>query len=401
MMRLAFLTLALLLITTHAVMGESASSDAWADSPAASQQGTGSADEAYSPPTGYSFRSNDSWTRRSAKSVFGAGCRWDPTSSNIVEVSYTFRTGQAPPSTWFSHVGVPAAGSASDLRRRTAGSSPSSTSDDSLKSEDSTQEGSSESFDTSLIDVLTYRARYGSFGTSLNDAGCALPSISARLASLEAAERQLINNYTLQHKPLAGVDDTPNAMFFWAGLSNYNPSIRSDLIQTVVFYGDGCAADPRQGLCVYAAEYSAFRYDEKDHMCMGSNMPVFYPVETGMKVVYRTQRGFRTQEAWIDGKMVSYLRSAGDQVMNSFVITQECKGCQWPLTEQVYEGIRIRFSEKEEGFDGLGLCEGGATASTPRSEDGGKVWVIDEVRVPSGRHVTSQEGVGQASAAQG
>lgn len=128
-------------------------------------------------------------------------------------------------------------------------------------------------------------------------------------------------------------------------------------------------------------------------MCMGSNMPVFYPVDTTMTVVYRTQNGFRTQESWIDGKMVSYLRSAGDQIMNSFVITQECKGCIWPLSEQVYSNIVIKFSKPEPDFAALGLCTGGATLKTqPKMMEGGKVWVIEEVRVPNGEHPTGSKG---------
>lgn len=324
-----------------------------------------------------------------SESIFGAGCRWDPTTSNIKQVSFDFRTGQAPPSTWFSDVHDAATETAaSKLTRRDA--SP-ETHHDAKPVLDS-------SYHTRLIDVLTFRARFGSFGSSLNSAGCALPAFSERLAQLEVEEGEIVNNYTRQHKS----DDVPNAMFFWAGISNYDPNVRSDLIQTVVFYGDGCAANPRQGLCVYAAEYSNFRYSPEDHMCMGSNMPVFYPVDTTMTVVYRTQNGFRTQESWIDGKMVSYLRSAGDQVMNSFVITQECKGCTWPLSEQVYSNIVIKFSEPEPHFAALGLCTGGAKLkSPPRMEDGGKRWVIEEVRVPSGEHPTGSTNTQRGSNAEG
>jgi hypothetical protein len=245
------------------------------------------------------------------------------------------------------------------------------------------------SYHTRLIDVLTYRARYGTFGSSLNSAGCALPAFSERLAHLERQEREIVNNYTRMHKHTAGPDNRPNAMFFWAGLSNYDPNVRADLIQTVVFYGDGCAANPRVGLCVYAAEYSNFRYNAEDHMCMGSDMPVFYPVDSPMTVVYRTQMGFRTQESWIDNKMVSYLRSAGDQVMNSFVITQECKNCTWPVSPQIYSNIVLKFTTPEPHFDQLGLCTGGAKLKAPpRTLDGGKTWVIDEVWVPAGKHLT-------------
>ena len=340
-------------------------------------------------------------TQKASESVFGAGCRWDPTSSNIEEVTFQFRTGQAPPSTWFSDVQTPA--TASDpVTTQTDPPSPPPTPPKLLRRTNHQQRLQARenpkdakespvldaSYHTRLIDVLTFRARYGSFGSSLNSAGCALPAFSERLAKLEEQEREIVNTYTRMHKPIAGSDNKPSAMFFWAGISNYDPSVRADLIQTVVFYGDGCAANPRQGLCIYSAEYSSFRYSPEDHMCMGSNMPVFYPVDTPMTVVYRTQTGFRTQEAWIDDKMVSYLRSAGDQVMNSFVITQECKGCTWPISEQVYENIVIKFSEPEPQFDALGLCTGGAVLkSPPRKEKGGLVWVIDEVRVPSGKHV--------------
>ncbi|SJX62087.1 uncharacterized protein SRS1_12937 [Sporisorium reilianum f. sp. reilianum] len=361
-------------------------------------------------------------TQKASESVFGAGCRWDPTVNNIEEVTYQFRTGQAPPSTWFSDVNVPAAADAAGagadsgkkLRRRQTGTTALPVT---VGAPDNVglapkrghhrhfgPDGAvlDASYHTRLIDVLTFRARYGSFGSSLNSAGCALPAFSERLAQLEAQEGEIVNNYTRQHKPIAGQDDTPSAMFFWAGISNYDPSVRSDLIQTVVFYGDGCAANPRQGLCIYAAEYSNFRYSPEDHMCMGSNMPVFYPIDTPMSVYYRTQNGFRTQEAWIDGKMVSYLRSAGDQVMNSFVITQECKGCTWPLSEQVYENIRIKFDKPEIGFNKLGSCTGGAmTQGAARSEDGGKVWVIDKVTVPSGKHVTSTPSADAAGTADG
>ncbi|CDW99459.1 hypothetical protein [Sporisorium scitamineum] len=347
---------------------------------------------------------------KASDSVFGAGCRWDPTINNIEEVTFQFRTGQAPPSKWFSDVNVPAAADAAStdtnkLRRRqtdTTTSAPDNVGDPILKHGHHRHYGPDgavldPSYHTRLIDVLTFRARYGSFGSSLNSESCALPAFSERLAQLEAQEGEIVNNYTRQHK-LAGADNTPSAMFFWAGISNYDPSVPSDLIQTVVFYGDGCAANPRQGLCIYSAEYSNFRYSPEDHMCMGSNMPVFYPIETPMTVHYRTQNGFRTQEAWIDGKMVSYLRSAGDQVMNSFVITQECKGCEWPLSEQVYENIRIKFSKPEIGFDRLGRCTGGATTEgKARSEDGGKVWVIDTVTVPSGKHVPSSTDGGDAT----
>ena len=320
--------------------------------------------------------------------------------NNIEEVSFQFRTGQAPPSSWFSDVNAPPEAeinpSSAKLERRQAEPIVPAPVDDNGSSPDDPAESHGRngaldpSYHTRLIDVLTFRARYGSFGSSLNSAGCALPAFSERLGKLEDAERDLVNNYTAMHKPIAGRDDVPSAMFFWAGISNYDPSVRSDLIQTVVFYGDGCAANPRQGLCVYAAEYSNFRYNPEDHMCMGSNMPVFYPVESNMTVNYRTQNGFRTQEAWIDGKMVSYLRSAGDQVMNSFVITQECKSCTWPLSEQVYENIRIKFSKPEKGFDLLQRCMGGARSDGPARElEGGRVWAIDRVTVPSGKHVTS------------
>ena len=345
-------------------------------------------------------------TQKASESVFGAGCRWDPTTSNIEEVTFQFRTGQAPPSTWFatSTDSTDTPGSPKLQRRGdvTVASTPGS---DSLSNATGHRELETKnalldsSYHTRLIDVLTFRARYGSFGSSLNSAGCALPAFSEKLAQLEAQEGEIVNNYMRMHKPVAGSDDTPNAMFFWAGVSNYDPSVKSDLIQTVVFYGDGCAANPRQGLCVYAAEYSNFRYDPADHMCMGSNMPVFYPIDTDMTVVYRTQTGFRTQESWINGKMVSYLRSAGDQVMNSFVITQECKGCTWPLSEQVYSNIVIRFTEPEPHFDALGLCKGGATTTMPRMQEGGKVWVIDKVTVPSGKHVTSTPGQSGSSSA--
>ncbi|SPO22184.1 uncharacterized protein UTRI_02194_B [Ustilago trichophora] len=349
-------------------------------------------------------------TQKPSESVFGAGCRWDPTISNIEEVSFQFRTGQAPPSTWFSDLNdaettsttSPAAAADTKALHRRANEAeappaqPGSTLTPPKRGGHHHQEDPNDlldpSYHTRLIDVLTFRARYGSFGSSLNSAGCALPAFSERLAQLEEQERELVNNYTRLHKPIAGKDFRPEAMFFWAGLANYSRKVKSDLIQTVVFYGDGCAANPRQGLCVYAAEYSDFRYDPEDHMCMGSNMPVFYPVDTEMTVVYRTQNGFRTQESWIDGKMISYLRSAGDQMMNSFVITQECKGCTWPLSEQVYSNIVIKFSEPELHFEALGLCSGGATTTMPRMTEGGRVWVIDKVVVPSGKHVTSTPG---------
>lgn len=336
-------------------------------------------------------------TQKASNSVFGAGCRWDPTSSNIEQVSFTFRTGQAPPSTWLSDLHDEAAQPSSPgakLQRRADPAPPApprseaplwgqginaTTLDDINKSAILDA-----SYHTRLIDVLTFRARTGSFGSSLNSAGCALPAFSERLAGLEEKEGEIVNNYTRTHKRTTA----PSAMFFWAGISNYDPKVRADLIQTVVFYGDGCAAPPKEGLCVYAAEYSNFRYSPEDHMCMGSNMPVFYPIETPMNVIYRTQNGFRTQESWIDGKMVSYLRSAGDQVMNSFVITQECKGCEWPLTEQVYSNITVRFSEEEKSFDKLGLCTGGAVTTKPRTEDGGKVWFIEEVKVPKGKNLS-------------
>ncbi|SPC67301.1 uncharacterized protein UHOD_02933 [Ustilago sp. UG-2017b] len=354
------------------------------------QPAPNSPDTSYKPPSG-SAGENTARQPDPSESVFGAGCRWDPTTSNIEQVSFDFRTGQAPPSTWFTdvHDAATTTNPAKSIQRRdTPPSSP---------PPPPHQEGGKPvldaSYHTRLIDVLTFRARYGSFGSSLNSAGCALPAFSERLANLEEQEREIINNYTAQHKPIAGRDNIPNAMFFWAGISNYNPTVRSDLIQTVVFYGDGCAANPRQGLCIYAAEYSNFRYSPEDHMCMGSNMPVFYPVDTAMTVVYRTQNGFRTQESWIDGKMVSYLRSAGDQIMNSFVITQECKGCTWPLSEQVYSNIVIKFSEPEPDFAALGLCTGGATLKMqPKMMEGGKVWVIEEVRVPSGEHPTGSKG---------
>lgn len=347
-------------------------------------------------------------TQKPSESVFGAGCRWDPTTSNIEEVTFQFRTGQAPPSTWFSDLNdaettsttSPAAAADTKAlhRRANKAEAPPAQPGSELTSPErgGNHEESNDlldpSYHTRLIDVLTFRARYGSFGSSLNSAGCALPAFSERLAQLEEQERELVNNYTRLHKPIAGKDSKPEAMFFWAGLTAYNRKVKSDLIQTVVFYGDGCAANPRQGLCVYAAEYSDFRYDPEDHMCMGSNMPVFYPIDTEMNVVYRTQNGFRTQESWIDGKMISYLRSAGDQIMNSFVITQECKGCAWPLSEQVYSNIVLKFSEPEPHFDALGLCSGGATTTMPRMMEGGRVWVIDKVVVPSGKHVTSTPG---------
>ncbi|KAJ1601548.1 hypothetical protein NDA14_003949 [Ustilago hordei] len=354
------------------------------------QPAPNSPDTSHTPPSG-SAGEHTARKPDPSESVFGAGCRWDPTTSNIEQVSFDFRTGQAPPSTWFTdvHDAATTTNPAKSIQRRdTPPSSPPTPPH---------QEGGKPvldaSYHTRLIDVLTFRARYGSFGSSLNSAGCALPAFSERLANLEEQEREIINNYTVQHKPIAGRDNIPNAMFFWAGISNYNPKVRSDLIQTVVFYGDGCAANPRQGLCIYAAEYSNFRYSPEDHMCMGSNMPVFYPVDTTMTVVYRTQNGFRTQESWIDGKMVSYLRSAGDQIMNSFVITQECKGCTWPLSEQVYSNIVIKFSKPEPDFAALGLCTGGATLKTqPKMMEGGKVWVIEEVRVPNGEHPTGSKG---------
>ncbi|KAJ1028395.1 hypothetical protein NDA16_001562 [Ustilago loliicola] len=340
--------------------------------------------------------------RNPGESVFGAGCRWDPTTSNIKQVSFDFRTGQAPPSTWFSDVHDAATETAANKLNRRDTSPPSQHGKQNEQSPRGGRPVLDASYHTRLIDVLTFRARYGSFGSSLNSAGCALPAFSERLAQLEAKEGEIVNNYTRQHKPTAGTDNIPNAMFFWAGISNYDPTVRSDLIQTVVFYGDGCAANPRQGLCIYAAEYSNFRYNPEDHMCMGSNMPVFYPVDTTMTVVYRTQNGFRTQESWIDGKMVSYLRSAGDQVMNSFVITQECKGCTWPLSEQVYNNIVIKFSEPELHFDALGLCTGGAILkSQPRTEDGGKTWIIEEVRVPSGEHPTGSTSTDASASAGG
>ncbi|SPO23515.1 uncharacterized protein UTRI_02194 [Ustilago trichophora] len=349
-------------------------------------------------------------TQKPSESVFGAGCRWDPTTSNIEEVTFQFRTGQAPPSTWFSDLNdaettsttssAAAADTKALLRRDNEAEAPPAQPGSKLTSPEHGGNHHLEepndlldpSYHTRLIDVLTFRARYGSFGSSLNSAGCALPAFSERLAQLEEQERELVNNYTRLHKPIAGKDSKPEAMFFWAGLTAYNRKVKSDLIQTVVFYGDGCAANPRQGLCVYAAEYSDFRYNPEDHMCMGSNMPVFYPIDTEMTVVYRTQNGFRTQESWIDGKMISYLRSAGDQIMNSFVITQECKGCTWPLSEQVYSNIVLKFSEPEPHFDALGLCSGGATTTMPRMMEGGRVWVIDKVVVPSGKHVTSTPG---------
>ncbi|ETS63194.1 hypothetical protein PaG_02977 [Moesziomyces aphidis] len=340
---------------------------------------------------------------QAGESVFGSGCRWDPTQSNIEEVTFTFRTGEAPPSTWFADVhnaNQDAEAQASRLRRRADPPPPPpqpQPAQGDIKDEGkvvSLEELSHEpvldaSYHTRLIDVLTYRARYGTFGSSLNSAGCALPAFSERLAHLERQEREIVNNYTRMHKHTAGPDNRPNAMFFWAGLSNYDPNVRADLIQTVVFYGDGCAANPRVGLCVYAAEYSNFRYNAEDHMCMGSDMPVFYPVDSPMTVVYRTQMGFRTQESWIDDKMVSYLRSAGDQVMNSFVITQECKNCTWPVSPQIYSNIVLKFTTPEPHFDQLGLCTGGAKLKAPpRTLDGGKTWVIDEVWVPAGKHLT-------------
>ncbi|KAJ1029301.1 hypothetical protein NDA13_002552 [Ustilago tritici] len=323
------------------------------------QPAPNSPDTSHEPPSG---SAGESTARHSdpSESVFGAGCRWDPTTSNIEEVSFDFRTGQAPPSTWFTdvHDAATTTNPAKSIQRRdTPPSSPPT-----LPHQEGGKPVLDASYHTRLIDVLTFRARYGSFGSSLNSAGCALPAFSERLANLEEQEREIINNYTVQHKPIAGTDNIPNAMFFWAGISNYNPKVRSDLIQTVVFYGDGCAAHPRQGLCIYAAEYSNFRYSPEDHMCMGSNMPVFYPVDTTMTVVYRTQNGFRTQESWIDGKMV-------------------------------YSNIVIKFSEPEPDFAALGLCTGGATLKTqPKMMEGGKVWVIEEVRVPSGKHPTGSKG---------
>ncbi|SAM81379.1 uncharacterized protein UBRO_02933 [Ustilago bromivora] len=322
------------------------------------QPAPNSPDTSYKPPSG-SAGENTPRQPDPSESVFGAGCRWDPTTSNIEQVSFDFRTGQAPPSTWFTdvHDAATTTNPAKSIQRRdTAPSSPP------IPPHQGGKPVLDASYHTRLIDVLTFRARYGSFGSSLNSAGCALPAFSERLANLEEQEREIINNYTAQHKPIAGRDNIPNAMFFWAGISNYNPKVRSDLIQTVVFYGDGCAANPRQGLCIYAAEYSNFRYSPEDHMCMGSNMPVFYPVDTAMTVVYRTQNGFRTQESWIDGKMV-------------------------------YSNIVIKFSEPEPDFAALGLCTGGATLKTqPKMMEGGKVWVIEEVRVPSGEHPTGSKG---------
>ncbi|KAJ1040066.1 hypothetical protein NDA11_004410 [Ustilago hordei] len=323
------------------------------------QPAPNSPDTSHTPPSG-SAGEHTARKPDPSESVFGAGCRWDPTTSNIEQVSFDFRTGQAPPSTWFTdvHDAATTTNPAKSIQRRdTPPSSPPTPPH---------QEGGKPvldaSYHTRLIDVLTFRARYGSFGSSLNSAGCALPAFSERLANLEEQEREIINNYTVQHKPIAGRDNIPNAMFFWAGISNYNPKVRSDLIQTVVFYGDGCAANPRQGLCIYAAEYSNFRYSPEDHMCMGSNMPVFYPVDTTMTVVYRTQNGFRTQESWIDGKMV-------------------------------YSNIVIKFSKPEPDFAALGLCTGGATLKTqPKMMEGGKVWVIEEVRVPNGEHPTGSKG---------
>ncbi|SNX82875.1 uncharacterized protein MEPE_01581 [Melanopsichium pennsylvanicum] len=357
-------------------------------------------------------------TQQASASVFGAGCRWDPTTSNIEQVTFKFRTGEAPPSTWFADLSESSSSTTSTDSKSSSGSGGTKKSIHRRDGSDTTQRPIAKpdhvqpaivdskstlldaSYHTRLIDVLTFRARFGSFGSSLNSAGCALPAFSERLATLEAAEQEIVNKYAEQRKPLAGSDDVPNAMFFWAGISNYDPEVRTDLIQTVVFYGDGCAANPRQGLCVYAAEYSNFRYNPEDHMCMGSNMPAFYPINTDMTVVYRTQNGFRTQESWIDGKMISYLRSAGDQFMNSFVITQECKTCTWPVSEQVYSDIRIQFSEPEPEFDALGLCTGGAVTTQPRMADHGKMWIIDEVRVPSGKHLTSapDETASEASA---
>ncbi|KAJ9477946.1 hypothetical protein PHBOTO_001503 [Pseudozyma hubeiensis] len=456
--------------------GQAVSDAAPPMSPAGSSpSAAGTAADKQPPPKAYSASTSDSEeqaNQEANKSVFGAGCRWDPTVNNIVEVTFQFRTGQAPPSTWFSHVNVPAAKNAAKadarkLRRRQTPPSPPPAhqahpvvnpvvkpavnppphqappnanpaavnlpphqappkSNPAIRPEVNppahqtppksnpavnpparvpgghhkprTGPVLDPSYHTPLIDVLTYRARYGSFGSSLSSVGCALPAYSERLAALEAQERDIVNNYTLLHKP----DSQPSAMFFWAGISNYDPSNHADLIQTVIFYGDGCAANPRQGLCIYSAEYSDFRYETNDHMCMGSNMPVFYPIDTPMTIVYRTQAGFRTQEAWINGMMVSYLRSAGDQVMNSFVITQECKNCVWPLSEQVYENVTIRFDKPEVGFDRLQSCSGGArTSGMPRMEEEGRVWVIDRVTVPSGKHVTTTAADGSGAPVQG
>ncbi|KIS70829.1 uncharacterized protein UMAG_01977 [Mycosarcoma maydis] len=389
-----WLTLSVFAIALLSALSAAANISPTADQASASPQPNKDAD--LSAPADAQVQASPK--QQAHNSVFGAGCRWDPTTSNIEEVTFQFRTGQAPPSNWFSQVNVPAAADAAKtdankLHRRQNGQEGDADAKKHMFGRAVEPRPASgpvldASYHTPLIDVLTYRARYGSFGSSLNSAGCALPAFSERLAALEAQEGDIVNNYTKQHKPIAGPDDKPSAMFFWAGISNYDNQVRADLIQTVVFYGDGCAANPRQGLCIYAAEYNEFRYDSNDHMCMGSNMPVFYPIDQPMTVHYRTQAGFRTQEAWIDGKMVSYLRSAGDQVMNSFVITQECKGCEWPLSEQVYENITIKFSKPELDFDKLQSCSGGAgTSAPPRMMNGGKVWVIDRVTVPSGKHV--------------
>lgn len=321
--------------------------------------------------------------QKDVKSVFGAGCRWDPTKSNIDQVSFEFVTGKAPPTNWYSHVQqAKQSEEKSKLATRRRKRRDLGTPLEALPKINTT--GISilnSSYHSGLIDVLTYRARYGSFGSSLNSAGCALPAYSERLAEVERKECTLINVYNQQHAS----ELKPSAMFFWAGISNYDPNVKSDLIQTVVFYGDGCAVNGDEGVCLFAAEFSNFRYDESSHMCMGSNLPVFLPINAKMKVIYKTQAGFRTQESWIDGRMVSYLRSAGDQVMNSFVITQECKGCVWPLTEQRYSNIRIEFSEPEEDFDKLGLCTGGAKlTSLPKPSADKRVWTIEEVIVPAG-----------------
>ena len=75
--------------------------------------------------------------------------------------------------------------------------------------------------------------------------------------------------------------------------------------------------------------------------------------------------------------------------MNSFVVTQECKGCHWPLTEQRYTNIRIKFSEPEEEFYQLGLCTGGAKITRPPTSSPDKrTWTIDEVIVPAGGATT-------------
>ncbi|PWY98560.1 hypothetical protein BCV70DRAFT_150818, partial [Testicularia cyperi] len=319
-------------------------------------------------------------------SVFGAGCRWDPTTANIVEVSFQFQSGAAPPSDWYDNIhraSMQQAGNEQSATESDPATKP-DTKPSSAARHDAPNAILDSSFHSGLIDVLTFRARYGSFGSSLNSAGCALPAISERLAELEKKEEKIINDYMARH-----VSDqssaSPSAMFFWAGISNYDPKIKSDLIQTVVFYGDGCAADPATGLCIYSANFASFRYSAQSHMCMGSELPLFVPIDEPVTVIYSTQRGFRTQESWIDGRMINYLRSAGNQKMNSFVITQECKACVWPITGQRYSNIRIKFSQAEPGFDKLGACTGGAKASTPVPSSDYRVWTIDEVVLPAGK----------------